>query len=272
MRSQVRALISELLDERDVSEGLRRVYAGERAIQLEMAESFARRAWVLRPMFELDAVRVARIRAAFATAAASPDWPTAKSTLAHEPLLWRPDQTTLWSTMLTTGRARPATERPIDYERILSTDVCVTPSLSRAIEYDMKARAERRLSAAALAVRLYQVGHDGLFPPSLDALVPQYLPSVPTDPFNANGKPLRYVILPGALPDGRHRPLVYSVGLDGSDDTATRGAATVPAVPCFSYVKGPDIWVDLVRWTPPLTPEQQAAEDAAEKAARQYDE
>jgi len=100
---------------------------------------------------------------------------------------------------------------------------------------------------------------------ALNWLLP--LPFLPADPFAANGAPIRYVILPGGLPDGRDRPLVYSVGLDGTDDTLTRGAATVPRVPCISYMKGPDIWVDLVRWTPPLTPEQQAAEDAAEKAA-----
>jgi hypothetical protein len=140
------------------------------------------------------------------------------------------------------------------------------------IEYDMKARADRRLSAAALAIRLYQADHAGRFPPSLEALVPAYLPFLPVDPFDPNGKPLRYVILPGALPGRGDRQLVYSVGMDGTDDTATRGAATVPAVPCFSYVKGPDVWVDLVRWAPPLTPEQQAAEDAAEKAAQQYDQ
>jgi len=173
----------------------------------------------------------------------------------------------VWTTPGTLRPTRPATTRPIDYTRVLGTDVAAMPWLGRAIEYDMKARAERRLSAAALAVRLYQADHDGRFPPSIAALVPAYLPFLPADPFAANGAPIRYVILPGGLPDGRDRPLVYSVGLDGTDDTLTRGAATVPRVPCISYMKGPDIWVDLVRWTPPLTPEQQAAEDAAEKAA-----
>jgi hypothetical protein len=46
----------------------------------------------------------------------------------------------------------------------------------------------------------------------------------------------------------------------------------VPKVPCFSTIKGPDKWVDLLRWAPPMTPEEQAAEDAAEKAVRQYDD
>jgi hypothetical protein len=118
-------------------------------------------------------------------------------------------------------------------------------------------------------VRLYQADHGGEFPLSLEGLVPRYLPQLPVDPFSPDGKPIRYVILPGGLPGGGDRPLVYSVGPDGTDDTASRGAATVPAVPCFGYMKGPDNWVDLARWTPPLTPEEQEAEAKAEKAAAQ---
>jgi hypothetical protein len=271
MRSQVRALIAELLDEREPLDGLRRAFAGERAIQFDVAESFATGAWLLRPMFEIDAARVARARAALAAGAAAPDWPAAKSALAHEPLLWRTPQTNLGTTMGTSKPTRPAMNSPIDYTQILSSDVCSTPAADRAISYDLNARADRRLSAAALAVRLYRVDHADQFPPSLEALVPAYLPFVPSDPFVTNGAPIRYVILPGALPDGRDRPLVYSVGSDGRDDTALRGAATVPKTPCFGIMKGPDKWVDLVGWAPPLTPEEQAAEAAAEEAVRFYD-
>ena len=50
----------------------------------------------------------------------------------------------------------------------------------------------------------------GNFPPSLESLVPDYLPSVPRDPYD--GKPLRYLPAKG---------IVYSVGLDCRDSGGT---------------------------------------------------
>ncbi|MCE7974100.1 MAG: hypothetical protein DYG92_07205 [Leptolyngbya sp. PLA1] len=67
---------------------------------------------------------------------------------------------------------------------------------------------------AAVLVRLALELHKretGRWPASLDELVPRYLPSVPSDPFD--GKPLRYS--PGV---GGMSPVVYSVGVDGVDD------------------------------------------------------
>jgi hypothetical protein len=60
----------------------------------------------------------------------------------------------------------------------------------------------------AIALEAYRREH-GLYPESLDALMPALLPTVPTD--RINGRPLRY-----RLVDGETR--VYSVGADGDDD------------------------------------------------------
>ena len=272
MRSQVRALIAELLDERDQAAGLRRTYVGERRVQLDTAAQYARAIPLLRPMLEIDAARVARAHAAFVAAAAATDAPEAKTVLAAEPLLWQTAQTTLWSRAAANAPVRPAGREPVDFTRMLSTDVCNTPRVSRAFDYDFRARADRRLTTAALAVRLYQADHAGRLPPSLDDLVPRYLPHVPADPFSAARRPIGYAVIPAALPDGRDRPLVYSVGLDGSDDTAMRGVATVPKLPCTSYTRGPDQWVDLFRWAPEPSDAERQQEAEAEKAVRSYDE
>jgi hypothetical protein len=66
----------------------------------------------------------------------------------------------------------------------------------------------RRVAAVWLAVRAY-TSRQGHPPATLSALVPNYLPVIPEDPF-APG-PLLYRIVAG-------QPLVYSRGPDGDDD------------------------------------------------------
>ena len=82
------------------------------------------------------------------------------------------------------------------------------PSLDRAVETEFKSRTDRRLAAATLAVRRYALDHGGALPPTLDALVPAYLPRVPIDPMAAGGD-LRY---------DAARGLLWSAGEDATDD------------------------------------------------------
>jgi hypothetical protein len=105
------------------------------------------------------------------------------------------------------------------------------------------------MAAVSLAARLYQAEH-GKWPPTPEALVPKYLPEVPRDALAPGAQPLRYVLIPGGRPDGADRPLVYSVGEDGVDDTAA-GTAKPPAVPNYSWARAADQWRDLSRWPPP---------------------
>ncbi|NLE56726.1 MAG: hypothetical protein GX616_00080 [Planctomycetes bacterium] len=65
-----------------------------------------------------------------------------------------------------------------------------------------------------VACRRYELDH-GELPPTLDALVPDYLDAVPVDPFD--GKPFRYV---------RDRAIVYSIGKDLVD----AGGSETPAI------------------------------------------
>ena len=69
------------------------------------------------------------------------------------------------------------------------------------------------MAASALAIRLYEVDN-GSRPETLDDLVPDYVATVPLDPFSDSDDPLRYV--PVADP-----AILYSVGLNGVDDGGT---------------------------------------------------
>lgn len=71
--------------------------------------------------------------------------------------------------------------------------------------------ANRRIAAIMLAMRLYEVDHQGNLPESLSQLVPDYLPAIPMDPFDPSGGTIRY------LRDRTPRA-IYSVGLNGEDD------------------------------------------------------
>jgi hypothetical protein len=78
---------------------------------------------------------------------------------------------------------------------------------------------ERHLAAAALAIRMYQVDHNGALPAKLEELVPKYLPAVPMDPMSS-GAALKY--LPAAT-----QPVVYSIGDNGTDEGGSEAPLTV---------------------------------------------
>jgi hypothetical protein len=83
------------------------------------------------------------------------------------------------------------------------------PALEKAPAKFAAFEARRRAGLTALAIERYRQAHQGALPAKLDDLKPQFLASIPIDPFD--GQPLRY------------RPLakgyvVYSVGYDRQDD------------------------------------------------------
>jgi hypothetical protein len=86
------------------------------------------------------------------------------------------------------------------------------PALSKLFLRDTEFVARIRTTETALAVERFRRAHNNALPASLAELVPAYLPSVPTDPFD--GKSLRF----------RKRDagyVVYSIGLNGKDDDGT---------------------------------------------------
>ena len=83
------------------------------------------------------------------------------------------------------------------------------PSFTHAGEKAIRVETERQMILAVVALKRFQLRH-GKPSPSLEALVPELLPTVPYDYLSA--KPLRYRL----RADGSC--LLYSVGEDGKDD------------------------------------------------------
>lgn len=91
------------------------------------------------------------------------------------------------------------------------TNIEYAPAVSKHLRLYFTVLANRRMSAVALALRLYAADHGGKRPATLDALVQEkYLPAVPEDPLS-DSHAIQY------LPDDA-RPRLYSVGADGQDD------------------------------------------------------
>jgi hypothetical protein len=88
----------------------------------------------------------------------------------------------------------------------------VTAILAKKSQCDVQLQAARTI----LALRAYQLTQ-GRLPPDLDALVPEFLESVPVDDFN--GQPLHY---------SAERKIVYSVGKNLKDDGGDDRSSDVP--------------------------------------------
>lgn len=84
------------------------------------------------------------------------------------------------------------------------------PSVDRIGLYFGRGEATFRAYKALIAIRRWQLTHNGASPADLDAACKAAgLKAAPLDSFD--GKPLRYVTLDG-------QPVVYSIGKDGNDD------------------------------------------------------
>jgi hypothetical protein len=106
------------------------------------------------------------------------------------------------------------------------------PAISKVNQSIEQARQTRDGMLAALAVESYRRTR-GVYPPTLDALVPALLPAVPQDRFD--GTPLKYRLTsegPSA------RPLIYSIGVDRTDDGG-RGPKDPRIAPNLYLVKTP---------------------------------
>jgi hypothetical protein len=82
-------------------------------------------------------------------------------------------------------------------------------SLSGFAKPVMSAEVARRTVITAIALKRYQLKH-GNYPSELNALVPEFVASVPSDP--VDGKPLRY------RQNSNGTFVLYSIGINGVDD------------------------------------------------------
>lgn len=112
------------------------------------------------------------------------------------------------------------------------------PNPEDLAEQDRLFRAARRGATLKLAVRVYQAEHDGNPPADLAALVPDYLPAVPTDPYS--DAPFKYRVATGQNPppgvrQGRAypagQPVAWSVGPNRTDEGGWAEAFTLADQP-----------------------------------------
>lgn len=209
---QLRTLIDELLDDKPSREGHRNGLRGERVGQLDTALAVAEGRmplWAitggppaagppaavqalvrypLRPAMLADARLMLQYTTKAIEAAEAPDWPTARKVVPDDQQMIRYKQNPAKHLLLS----------------------ILMPSLVRSTEQHYRGMTDRRMAATALAVRWYAAEHDGRLPAKLEDLVPRYLPAVPLDAMAA-GQALGYV-------PGGDRPVVYSVGANGTDE------------------------------------------------------
>jgi hypothetical protein len=84
----------------------------------------------------------------------------------------------------------------------------IMPAMTTPFEATGRNVAHRDLVLCAIAARQYEHQH-GELPAALADLVPEFLPAVPTDPFD--GRPLRMIATAEGL-------TIYSIGRDRQDD------------------------------------------------------
>jgi len=101
-----------------------------------------------------------------------------------------------------------------DFHFVMSSSL---EALDKCFGKVIQVKASQQMVIAAIALKRYQLRH-GQLPETLAALVPEFVPSVPMDPFD--GQPLKY----RRHADGTF--LLYSVAENGVDDG---GDPTVPA-------------------------------------------
>ena len=99
------------------------------------------------------------------------------------------------------------------------------PSLSGPVAREADGLARIRLATTAIAVERFRLAH-GRLPEHLNELVPQFLSTMPDDPFD--GQPLRYHRLDKGY-------VIYSIGSDGEDNGGRERPASVKSTDKTHY-------------------------------------
>jgi hypothetical protein len=121
------------------------------------------------------------------------------------------------------------------YDELMSTPLLklLFPNIGAYVEGDYRNEVSRRALVQILAIRAWQLRHNGTFPDRLEALVPEDLTRLPIDPYS--GKPFGYGLEAGELQAGPdHQPgprsqsetrLLFSVGPNGREEAlSSRGS------------------------------------------------
>jgi hypothetical protein len=212
---QVKQIIAALLDNKRQRETLRRGLLGERMMQLDTARCvadgtisiaalgggtpavgapMAALSVIARPIALDDGLLMIRHTTAVMKAAeTSSDWPTFQ-------------------------RNGPPIPPQVNNRIRHMLAAQMLPAFDRAVQTMFRSTVDRRMAATALAIRMYQLDHDGALPAKLEELLPRYLPSVPLDAMASNA-PVKYLAR-------KDKPILYSVGEDGRDDGGSEASRT----------------------------------------------
>jgi hypothetical protein len=203
---QIRALMLMLLDETIIRSSWRNAMHLERASQLDTALMLIEgklsftgtgpgptlvtsAGKAVRPMLELEALRMMHYTTQVCEAGLAPNWSKAQDVARG-------------------GDLRVSKNAIEKLSHFLSNTI--VPSFERAVTLHFRTLAMRRMAAVALAIRLYELDYRHR-PASLNLLVPDYLGALPEDPFADDGRTFGY------SPEAT-TPLLYSVNSDGHDD------------------------------------------------------
>jgi hypothetical protein len=153
----------------------------------------------------------------------------------------------------------------INLERRESFNFWYVPPMLRSV-------SEARIAAVSIAAQAYKTDHSR-WPESLKAMVPAYLPAVPSDPY-VPGQVMDYRLLRGTLPGGGDRPVV-SFGVQSPDGEVE----PIPAEPLYADTNQSRLSDDerfdrdLSRWMPKEREyDRRKAEREAEEAERRKQE
>ena len=228
-RPEIIELIHQLLDEQKSRDARQDMAHYECAEALDISLALASRATILRPMVYLGAARIMDDNARFQLALAQQNWPAVEAIYGYVPVSVFPPV------------PNPGPQAP-RFSRFADLSFSARDSMSRYMQVEFRFTAELRMSAVSLAVNLYRADHNR-WPPDLKSLVPEYLPSVPEDPFYAVPHSIGYVIVNGS------RPLLFC------DSNGAQSKSSPPTQPCFGWsnATGTRQWCDVTNWwqTPP---------------------
>jgi hypothetical protein len=226
-RDSVNSLIEELLaDDPAWKRAATNAFRGQAVLTADWVRAYDDGDWLLQPLNEVNAAQVTRLFRAYGSAMSQPNWQACAAQLQLGPKICP----TSPRENATAGFLAPFW---------ISTGACWE---------GYAASAERRMAAVILAIRLYYLDR-GVYPRALSELVPDYLPAVPLDPMAADARPLGYILAARGA-----RPVVYSVGMDGRDDTPDESA--LPVAPQYEWKLYPttrDEWRDASAWQMPTS-------------------
>ncbi len=212
-REDVLALISELLETESLQDGFVLGMMSSRSMDYDTCERFRKNLMgepvfaemssvrpvmrFLDPMFKVDQALLLRDANVHIRAAKAGDYPSAIAIVSESTTVCEDAfNSRLWT------MSHP----------LLSI---LSPAYGGILSSQWEAVAQRQMAGMALAMRLYELDA-GRRPESLEELVPEYLESVPTDPF-APDRTITY----------RHgeTPMLYCLGTNMTDDGGQDGSA-----------------------------------------------